>query len=150
MDVIRFPAPTDDHMRALHEFLTARGWAIEDYGYPEQTPEPEPESGWRYQASYQGSAINHIPDITPAALHCWFSLAESGGDDTAFAVASAGNYGGCDDHIQREWRFPLNEGDELRLADLGELLDELEPQARDLDPRVLIECRFFGPCGAGG
>jgi hypothetical protein len=53
----------------------------------------------------------------------------------------------CEEHNEVVRCFGLGEHDELRFADLSVLFDELEAEARDMDPRALIECRFFGPCG---
>ncbi|GAA5079957.1 hypothetical protein [Nocardia iowensis] len=60
---------------------------------------------------------------------------------------AAGTYEGCADHRRAEWRAPLEPGDELDLDQWASVLDEFEGHARELDPRPLIECRFFGPCG---
>ncbi|MCU1648164.1 MAG: hypothetical protein JWN03_8439 [Nocardia sp.] len=145
--VVRYPTPTQEDLHRLNEYLTARGWVIEDFGHPGSKDGIDPESGWRYSASYAGVAMNQIDDVTPGPLLCFFRLECGAGRDPELAVISAGNYGGCAAHIQAEWQFSPGEGNEVRLADLSTLLDKLEPTARSLNPRELVECRFFGPCG---
>lgn len=142
---IRYPAPTQQDLRGLTDFLATRGWVIEDVGHPGGSGAIDPESGWKYPASYAGAVMNQFDDITPAGLLCFFRL-ERGGPEPELVVISAGNYNGCRTHAQGEWCFPSS-GRTIRFTDLAVLFDELEPAARELDPRELIECRFFGPCG---
>ncbi|MGY1980149.1 hypothetical protein [Nocardia gipuzkoensis] len=131
---------TDDHVRDLHTLLTARGWSIQDYTDPDENGWPENiEAGWCYPGSYGGEPMNLIDEVTPEGLTCQFNL-----EDQTIEVDTPGNYGGCDNHMAGRYRIPI---DEFDLSALRVLLDDLEPKARALDPRVLIECRFFGPCG---
>lgn len=147
VDVIKYPAPTDEHLHSLHRYLTRRGWVVADHVFPHPGFEFDAESGWRYPASYGGITINDVDDATPTVLKCYFVL-DSPDEDHEFVIISVGNYRGCEDHAEVERSFSLGEHDaELRFAELSVLLDELEDKARDTDPRELIECRFFGPCG---
>jgi hypothetical protein len=54
--------------------------------------------------------------------------------------------GGCAEHTEKEHPIAV-EGDQLDLNRVAVLLEDLEPHAFGLNPRELIECRFFGPCG---
>jgi hypothetical protein len=125
----------------LHEFVTARGWVPDD--------ESGPDAGWHYPASFGGTTTNQVADATPARLTCYFSYDDAG--DAVFAIVPAGNLhgSGCAVHDTAERHLPLTAGGTADLAGLAPLLDDLEPRARDLDPRALVECLYFGPCDAG-
>ncbi len=145
MDVIRYPAPTVEHLHALHELLTRRGWVADESGHIEPGDPADPEAGWRYPASFGGAVMNYFPDVTPLPLNCRFRMGWES-RPVEFVIESAGSPAGCEVHNPAERSFPLGEGDELRLADIVAILTELEPQAASLDPRALLECRFFGTC----
>ncbi|WP_228799527.1 hypothetical protein [Nocardia cyriacigeorgica] len=148
------PGPTDEHIDRLHALLTARGWSVEDFGNPEQPPadgsdRPDTENGWTYRPSYGGLIINHFDEITPRRLDCCFHIGdwEDEGDSSGLEIVAAGNWGGCVEHALVEHWFPLGDGDRIDLGEVAELLDDLEAQAEKRNPRELIECLFFGPCG---
>lgn len=146
--VLHGPGPTDDHIRQVHRFLTGRGWVADDYGSPAAGPvdaDPDPEIGWVYPAAYNGEPINRIEDVSPTPPSVWFSLDSDSG--AALVVVTAGNYAGCPEHDRRERRYSLGTGHRVNLDELAADLDEAEAAAREFDPRVLIECRFFGDCG---
>jgi len=79
-------------------------------------------------------------------LQSYFTFGNEG--DEVFAILPAGNLrgSGCPDHDTQERFFPLTAAGGVDLAEIATLLDTLEPRARSLDPRALIECRYFGPC----
>ncbi|MGX1779225.1 hypothetical protein ACWIGW_44460 [Nocardia brasiliensis] len=143
-------------LHRLHDFLTARGWRVDSWhdSDPETGYPLDAEAGWTYPASYGGVAMNDVDDVTPKPLSCDFFLdSNEYPDETAswslgLRVSSAGNWGGCPQHglDVHESAVPEDCAD-IGLEQLAALLDRLEPQAGDLDPRALIECRFFGPCG---
>ncbi|MFE2755643.1 hypothetical protein ACFXGA_26950 [Actinosynnema sp. NPDC059335] len=87
-------------------------------------------------------AINNVGDAEPYPLTCSFTFPPSHGE---ILVESAGNEGGCDEH--RPTSVVIKAGHD-ELEKLAVVLNALEVQARQLDPRVLAECRFFGPWGA--
>ena len=84
---------------------------------------------------------NKVGDATPSELSCQFSFGEG---EPAFELDSAGNHGGCERHRITTVLIEASDDEWDRLATL---LDQLEQQARDYDPRELIECLFFGDCG---
>ncbi len=158
MNVLYGPSIRIAHLNGLHDFLTARGWELTEYaldsiedGYP-----TDPEATWRYPHSYGGTQINKIDEVSPYPLSCWFTFANG----LHIVISSAGNIRGCPEHADTEHEFEVDDpGHEVEAVDdqhdleqlgldrIAALLDELEPQARELNPRDLIECRFFGPCG---
>ena len=134
------------HLYALHEYLLGRGWVLGTmHGEPDENGYPnDPDQDWYYAASYRGIAMNQVDDFTPSRLACAFSF--EGG--LSIRVGTAGNWQGCPDHDEARHTISVDESaDELDFTQLGGLLDELEPIAAALDPRELIECRFFGACG---
>lgn len=146
MVVLRGPGVEVELLESLHRFLSQRGWQLGKYwnigedGYPF-----DPESGWDYPGSYGGIAMNDVGDVTPYPLSCRFGFS----DGLSVDVSTAGNYGGCSEHASAEHVVEVD-GHCLPTDRLASLLDPLEAQASRLDPRVLLECRFFGPCGATG
>ena len=142
--------PTDlalDRQRRVHEFLTARGWHLEGGSDPGETWfADDVRAGWHYPASYGGRHINDVAGTTPVRLRGYFTFADDG--DEVFAVVPAGNLrgSGCAEHDTHERFFPLTASGAVDFDEVAPLLDALEPRARSLDPRVLIECRYFGPC----
>lgn len=154
MTTISGPSIQVAHLTGLHDFLTARTWALsedtsrDEHGYPD-----DPEAMWCYTSSFGGVVMHDLGDITPFQLSCRFSFRAT----LSIAVESAGNFQGCPAHTQVEHYIDVEDAGEtdrdadictdLDLGTLGALLATLEPQASALDPRQLIECRFFGPCG---
>jgi hypothetical protein len=146
--------PWEITVRDLHVFLLGRGWVTEDIADLDEDGWPlsglvNAPAWWCYPASYGGAVMNRVDtEVTPEQLGCHIDTADDD-SDAGVVLTSAGNVGGCDPHIVGEYRFDLDNHDYtgLDLEELGAVLDDLEPHARDLDPRDLIECRFFGPCG---
>ncbi|MFE3280052.1 hypothetical protein [Nocardia sp. NPDC059239] len=146
--------PWEITVRDLHVFLLGRGWVTEDVadldedGWPLSGLVNSP-GWWCYPPSYGGAVMNRVDEVTPEQLSCHIST-DDDGTNAQVLVTSAGNLSGCELHIVCGYSFDLDDRDYtgLDLADLAESLDVLEPQARAIDPRELIECRFFGPCGA--
>lgn len=142
-----------DPFRVLHEYLTGRGWKPEEWAERDEDGYPtDPEDGWTYPASFGGAVMNQVPDITPSALRCWYERRfdeTTGHGETALVVRAVGNFRGCDAHDTTEYRIPYDEtsGATDFAGLLGDVLADLEPPAQVTDPRALIECRFFGPCG---
>ncbi|WP_280427834.1 hypothetical protein [Nocardia brasiliensis] len=140
-----------DQLRGLHQFLTARGWVLDPaFSHPDEDGYPtDSDDSWHYPASYGGAVMNDITEVTPHQLTCHFRWAEEDDEETALVVTTTGNEYGCDAHRIAEHALSAEDDDASAqdFTELGELLDDLEPQARAADPRVLIECRFFGPCG---
>lgn len=137
------PSIEVDRLYGLHEFLTARGWAPGEFSDPDENGYPvDPETSWEYHPSFHGIAFHWFNDLSPSPLQCRFSF--SGDEASGVEVEEAGNWKGCAEHAIIEHHVP----DEPGFTELAALLDQLEPRARDLDPRALIECRFFGDCGA--
>ncbi|WP_280393643.1 hypothetical protein [Nocardia brasiliensis] len=151
MTTLYGPAPGAGHIELLHELLTARGWVVDDLGKPGRTHGVEQFDAewdeWCYPPSFGGIRMNEVDDVTPTRLRCYFSLSSEGPSYARLILMGAGNYEGCADHRCAEWSARLDEGDELNLDQWASVLDEFESQARAIDPRVLIECRFFGTCG---
>ncbi|MGV9639286.1 hypothetical protein ACWDO0_34430 [Nocardia rhamnosiphila] len=148
------PGPTDEHVDRVHALLTARGWSIENFGIqlppsPDRPDRPDPQNGWTYRPSYGGAVINHFDEVTPRRLDCCFRLADwkEPEDTSELQITAAGNWNGCAEHATVEHLFPFGDGDSIDLNEIEELLDELEAQAKTCNPRALIECLFFGPCG---
>ncbi|WP_069162901.1 hypothetical protein [Nocardia altamirensis] len=128
----------------LHEFLLARGWELDKYSEPDDAGYPTTaEDGWHYPASFAGTAVHDIDDVTPKSLSCRIDY----DDELTLIVRAAGNWKGCDEHRVVEHTFPADNLDELHLDDLATLLNTLETQARAADVRVHIDCLFFGACG---
>ena len=143
MNVLYGPSIEIDRLDALHDALIARGWRIgHDSDLDENGRPCDPEGSWRYPASFGGVAINKVGDASPYPLTCSFTYSSGHGE---IEVVPAGNEEGCEDHRPEP---VVIEAGEHELEELAEILDDLEVRARDLDPRVLIECRFFGPCGS--
>lgn len=131
----------------VHEFLTARGWLLDGDSDPARVWFADDVlAGWHYPETYGGRRINEVADTTPVRLQSYFTFDNEG--DEVFAVVPAGNLrgSGCPEHDTRERFFPLTAGGVVDLERIAALLDTLEPRARALDPRALIECRYFGPC----
>lgn len=151
-DSVRRRQPWEVAVRDLHVFLIGRGWVAEDIADLDENGWPlcglvNSPAWWCYPASYGGVVMNRVDEVTPERLGCHISIRDDG-SDARVLVAFAGNLGGCDRHIVSEVRFDLDDKyTNLDLAGIAELLDLWEPQARAVDPRELIECRFFGPCG---
>ena len=143
MRAFRGPQIRIDHLVQLDDFLIARGWSLDDDDRDEGGHPMDPEALWRYPDSFGGVAFHQIDDVSPARLMCSFSFLE----DLSIHVAAAGNYRGCPAHEAAEHYLAVDEEADLSLEPLNALLNELEPRARSLDARELIECRFFGPCG---
>ena len=142
--------PTDlalARQRRVHEFLTARGWHLDDDSDPgEARFADDSRAGWHYPATFGGQHINEVADATPVRLQSYFTFGDDG--DEVLTVVAAGNLrgSGCAEHDTGERVFPLTTGGTVDLDPIGRLLDILEPRARNLDPRELIECLYFGPC----
>ncbi|MFE3229821.1 hypothetical protein [Nocardia sp. NPDC059228] len=152
--VLHGPSIAEAHLHGLHDYLTGRGWVItmpDYYGTDEDGRPTDPETRWRYAASYGGVVMNSVEDSTPCSLACGFGF--EGG--LSVDVSTAGNWRGCEAHPVAEHSLPVEEHydeaadrwNDLDFTELGALLDRLEPAARALDARELIECLFFGPCG---
>ncbi|MFE3229823.1 hypothetical protein [Nocardia sp. NPDC059228] len=140
---------TDADLQTLHEFLTARGWSPSEYATLDENGCPDTESGWIYRPSFGGVEMNRVDDATPDKLACAFTTDD---DQLDFVIDSVGSGSApgrtiCEAHVVQKWRAPFDDGDELDLDELAEVLDRLESQARAMDPREFIECLFFGPCG---
>jgi hypothetical protein len=146
--------PTDlaiDRQRRVHEFLTGRGWHLDGDSDPGRVWfTDDVHAGWHYPATYGGQRINDVADTTPVRLQSYFTFDNEG--DEVFTIVPAGNLqgSGCTEHDTRERFFPFTAGGAVNLDEIAALLDTLEPRARSLDPRALIECRYFGPCGQPG
>lgn len=142
MHVFYGPSIEIARLNALHDFLRERGWELGPYSHEDEDGYPgDPESSWCYPDSFGGVEMNEVGDATPCQLSCRFSFEEG---EPAFLVESAGNEKGCERHAATTVLIEAGEGEWGQLATL---LDQLEQQARDLDPRELIECLFFGDCG---
>ena len=131
----------------VHEFLTARGWHLDGDSDPAEVWfADDVHAGWHYPATYGGQRINEVEDTTPVQLQSYFTFGNEG--EEVFSVTPAGNLrgSGCAEHDTQELFFALTAAGEVDLAEVAGLLDTLEPRARSLDPRALIECRYFGPC----
>ncbi|MEU4248757.1 hypothetical protein AB0F15_15250 [Amycolatopsis sp. NPDC026612] len=131
----------------VHEFLTGRGWHLDGASDPgEAWFAGDPRAGWHYPASYGGQRINDVAGTTPVRLQSHFTFDDQG--EEVFTVVPAGNLrgNGCSEHDTSERFFPLTATGVVDLDEIATLLDTLEPRARSLDPRALIECRYFGPC----
>ncbi len=131
----------------VHEFLTGRGWHLDGDSNPgEASFAGDAHAGWRYPASYGGQWINDVAGTTPARLQSYFTFDDQGAE--VFTVVPAGNLrgNGCAEHDTGERFFALTADGAVDLDEIATLLDTLEPRARSLDPRALIECRYFGPC----
>lgn len=126
----------------LHDLLMERGWEIDEHYLVEDGYPRDHEVYWTYPASYGGAEINQVGDATPCPLTC--RVVPDGEGWLEINVELAGNEQGCPEHWHAYHVVPISEDELERLATL---LDQVEPQARSLDPRMLIECRFFGPCG---
>lgn len=132
------------HLNSLHDFLTARGWRLDEQVHCDEIGYPiDPEAIWRYPGSFGGIAMHEISGITPDGLSCRFDFE----DGLGIFVLPAGNDHGCSDHDQEEHVVAVEGSNGLVFDRLGGLLDDLEAHARALDARELVECRFFGPCG---
>lgn len=142
--------PTDqalDRQLRVHEFLTARGWTLDGTGDPGVAWfANDPRAAWRYPASYGGITVNEVGETTPVRLQAYFTFGEDG--EEVFTVVPAGNLhgSGCAEHDTTERFFPFTAGGAVDLEGIAPLLETWEPRARSLDPRALIECRYFGPC----
>jgi hypothetical protein len=138
--------PVLARQRRVHEFLTARGWHLEGADPGVTWFADDVHAGWHYPASYGGRHINDVAGATPVRLRSYFTFDGEGAE--VFAVVPAGNLGGsgCAEHDTEERLFPLTAGGAVDLDAVAPLLDALEPRARDLDPRDLVECLYFGPC----
>ncbi|MFE0719298.1 hypothetical protein ACFW2T_33155, partial [Streptomyces sp. NPDC058892] len=128
-----------ENVQRVHALLTARGWAIEDYGHPhlsypaDGSAYPDPSDGWVYRPSFGGVAINYVDEAGPVALDCQLRLGDyETGSPARLVVTEAGNLNGCDEHHAYEREFRLGDGDTVDLVEVAELLDELEPLAREL------------------
>jgi hypothetical protein len=134
--------------QSVHDFLTGRGWRLDGHTDPGDAGFfNDPDAGWSYPDSFGGISINDVDmTATPRVLQAYFTFDNAG--DLTFAVLPAGNLGrtGCPEHDAKERQLPLTAEGTVDTSQLTTLLDELEPRARSLDPRALIECRFFGPC----
>jgi hypothetical protein len=125
-------AQTASDRQRVHEFLTGRGWRLDERAAD------EPDPGWEFPGSFGGARCNAVADATPVPLQAYFSYGDDGAE--VFCVVPAGNLrgSGCAEHDTAERVVSLD--------GFGELLDELEPRAAAHDLRALIECRYFGPC----
>jgi hypothetical protein len=133
--------------RGVHEFLTGRGWRVDGGNDPGDVAFAEdPQAGWHYPASYGGRHVNEVSDTTPVKLQSYFTY--DGDGEEVFGVLPAGNPrgSGCPEHDTDEQFLVFTADGAVDLARLAPLLDVLEPRARALDPRALIECLYFGPC----
>ena len=144
MPVFYGPNIDGAYLNGPHGFLLRRGWRLDENTAGDEDGCPmDAEAVWRFPESLGGVTIHAIADVSPAGLSCRFDVDEEG---LSVLVISAGNWASCDDHHQAEHSVDVGTGG-LALDRLAQLLDDLEPQARALDARAVIECRFFGPCG---
>jgi hypothetical protein len=133
--------------RSVHEFLAARGWRLDGAADPAVTWfADDPQAGWHYPGSFGGQRMNPVSDTTPVRLQSYFTFDREG--DEVFCVVAAGNLrgSGCPAHDTEERFFGFTADGKVDLDPIASLLDTLEPRARDLDPRAVIECLYFGPC----
>ncbi|MGW3967683.1 hypothetical protein ACWED2_48245 [Amycolatopsis sp. NPDC005003] len=131
----------------VHEFLTARGWLLDGDSDPARVWfADDVHAGWHYPETYGGQQVNDVGDTTPVQLQSYFTFGNEG--EEVFALVPAGNLrgSGCAEHDTQERFFALTASGVVDLAEVAARLDVLEPRARALDPRALIECRYFGPC----
>ncbi|WP_018685390.1 hypothetical protein [Actinokineospora enzanensis] len=142
MGILYGPSVSVEQLTAVHDLLTTRGWTLDELICRENGYPVDPEARWCYPDSFGGVTMHVVSDVTPYHLTCRLDLDDEGG----VVIGSAGNYLGCDEHTEREHRVP-GQDDKLDLEGVAAVLDRLEPHARALNPRDLIECRFFGPCG---
>ncbi|PKW13669.1 hypothetical protein [Saccharopolyspora spinosa] len=140
-----------DLVGELHRYLVGqRGWIvsplldneIDDDGVPD-TAEPI----WDYPQSYRAVEIHEIAEAGPQILDAVTDIDESTWDWAPKPIKfnTAGNVRGCEKHDIIQRFFPMSALDDP--TEMSAFLDEAEAHARELDPRELIECRFFGPCG---
>lgn len=128
----------EDRYRALHEFLTSRGWELDE------------ESGdpcWTYPAAFGGGPIALNPDALDfpdladfGPLRPTVYLAES-----ETIVITHGTWNGCDQHREAKRRFV--HGDFGAAWRLGALLVEVENASIDATAESFQECLLSGPCG---
>jgi hypothetical protein len=139
-------AQTDQQL-AVHEFLTARGWHLDGPADPATARlADDPNTAWRYPATFGGRQVNKVAEATPVPLHGYFTFDAQGNE--VFALVPAGNDpgNGCPEHDTREQVIPFTRAGTVDFAGMVPTLDTFEARARDLDPRALIECLYFGPC----
>lgn len=75
MKILHGPSVRVDHLNTLHDFLTARGWRLDDLIDTDDTGYPaDPEASWHYPDSYNGIAIHELGDVTPTRLSCRFGF----------------------------------------------------------------------------
>lgn len=133
-----------DHLNELHAFLTARGWELDEFTYRDDDGQPvDPDTAWYYADSFGGITMHRIDDLSPCRLTCRFGLEDDG---LSIVLGAAGNYKGCVEHAETEHSIAAK-GNQLDLDRVTVLLDDLEPHARKVNPKDLVECRFFGRCG---
>uniref|UniRef100_UPI003F499B19 hypothetical protein n=1 Tax=Amycolatopsis sp. CA-096443 TaxID=3239919 RepID=UPI003F499B19 len=132
-----------DRIQQLHVFLIARGWKLSPHQSRDDDGCPaDAEPAWDFYGSFHGVAMHEVDEVTPARLHCSIDRYDPPGLD----IDTAGNFDGCDLHTVREhYVGPVNGEFDLERATV--LLAVLESEARALDARTLVLCRFFGPCG---
>ena len=133
--------------RSVHEFLTARGWLLDGAGDPAETWfADDAHAGWHYPGSFGGQRMNVVSDTTPVGLQSYFTF--DGEGDEVFCLVAAGNLrgSGCPEHDTGEQFFPFTADGKVDFDRITPLLDTLEPRARALDARAVIECLYFGPC----
>ncbi|WIX98707.1 hypothetical protein QRX60_32175 [Amycolatopsis mongoliensis] len=141
-------SPTDPPL-ALHGLLTGRGWHLDGERDPGDPAFPgDPRCGWHYPATFGGQPITEIDFVTPARLQCYFTFDREG--DEVLGILPAGNKrrNGCPEHDTDERFFRYAADGSLDLGRIAAELDAFEPRARELDPRAVVECLFFGPCAA--
>jgi hypothetical protein len=128
-------AKTASDRQRVHEFLTGRGWRLDERAAD------DPDAGWEFPGSFGGARSNPVADATPVPLQAYFTYEDG---EEVFCLLPAGNVrgSGCAEHDTAERLVPLGSD----LGPVAVVLDQLESRAAAHDLRALIECRYFGPC----
>ncbi|HWO65716.1 MAG TPA: hypothetical protein VNO31_37355 [Umezawaea sp.] len=136
-----FPAD----LKQVHDFFVGRGWRLIYNDLDEEGVPRNPEALWGYAPGYGGATINSLDGVEPSKPDAALNL-ES--DKPELEITTAGNENGCPQHARHVViSLELTAGT-TELDSLNPVLDEIESAARAMNPRELIECRFFGACGA--
>ncbi|MEV6905937.1 hypothetical protein [Amycolatopsis sp. NPDC051071] len=131
------PESDDGTMDPLLSFFRRRGWTILDRG-------SDTSANLFYPASFQGALDTDNRRLTPLDANLIELECELAHDGTYWIATfhSCGTVIGCGQHRSAQVVIGVHSGV------FPAVLDQLEHQARVLDPEEIATCVVFGSCGS--
>ena len=134
-------ASTDEgRVLPVQRMLESRGWVALPYANPILSVNAlgvatSINDMWEFPAAFGGAELEDEEGVAPQKPTLGFG--------TGIWIDTAGNWGGCEQHRSTKLELPWTQ---RGLAQLPELLGEIEEASTALDPHPYIECLENGPC----